>query len=484
MPKILELPIGELKYALAGLSKIALTKSSLPILRHVRIEPDGNNGIYLSGTDLECFATCRIAVTNPDGFPACTVDFDALNKLVKTTRGDLALVREDDGKLNVRYSIGDAFARKPIETLPVVEWPAFPPNKNTSNPLDEAFKPAFRHALECASVDSSRFVLNGACLDVSQPDCHTVVGTDGRQLYSANTFRFPLAESVIIPDRKFLNWSGFVDDGPWRLAVEASKEVIWVRFESTRWTVVTKSIDGQYPNWRQVVPESEGKSVVRLSPEAVASILDALPCLPVWNENDMPVQLESQAGQLVLKAHPEDSDDWTHVPVAGSNTTGAPFQIKLNRKYLSKALRFGFTKFDVYSAQEPVLFTAPGRKMLISPLWTKPPETPTPAVPIIPQSTATEAVPASAPSAAGSVPTTTEAKKPMTTATTTTKEPNSPLKEAAAQIEKIKETLKAGLAECATVLTALKSAEREQKAVEKEVDGVRSTLRALQKVEI
>jgi hypothetical protein len=83
--------------------------------------------------------------------------------------------------------------------------------------LDDAFKQALQEALDCASTDQSRYVINGACLDVSKKEAHYVVGTDGRHLFSANSFLFDVPQSIIVPPGKFLTWAGFTDDGPWTL---------------------------------------------------------------------------------------------------------------------------------------------------------------------------------------------------------------------------------------------------------------------------
>ncbi len=477
MTKTLELPVNELKQALAGLAKVIAGKSSLPILGHVRVEPDGPDAVCLQGTDLDAFVTCRVPARNPDNFPACTVAFAQLAKLVKASKGDLALVREENGRINVRYPIGASVAKTPIDSLPIGEWPMPPGITAPESPLTDAFKPALKQALECASRDSSRYILNGVCLDVTQKDCHTVVGTDGRHLFAANTFSFQLPTSVTVPEHRFLNWAGFAEDGPWRLAVELDKQQnpAWVRLRSDHWTFVTKAIDGNYPNWRQIVPVNEGKTRLRFSPASVETILDALPCLPSSSETNMPVVLEAAGDQFCLKGHSKESMDCTQVPVAGVSVSGPGFRIAVNRKYLSRALRFGFVDCDVYSEFEPLQFTAPGRKLIVSPLHCGgAPETPTTAEP---QNTEVQ----------GGAPAATEPNPPEERKTMTDKPPkkaDSPLREAVERIEQIKETLKSVVNDFNAVLAIIKVAEKEKKATEKEVEAVRATLRSLQKVEI
>jgi hypothetical protein len=40
----------------------------------------------------------------------------------------------------------------------------------------------------------------------------------------------------------------------------------------------------------------------------------------------------------------------------------------LNRSYISKAFRFGFTKFEVHDPSSPITFIAPGKKMMAMPM--------------------------------------------------------------------------------------------------------------------
>jgi hypothetical protein len=79
-------------------------------------------------------------------------------------------------------------------------------------------------AFECCSEDSSRYILKGACLDVRESKLHYVVGTNGRCLFSANSFCFDLKKSVVIPDSKFLEWPDFMDEERSSLSMEPGEE--------------------------------------------------------------------------------------------------------------------------------------------------------------------------------------------------------------------------------------------------------------------
>jgi DNA polymerase III sliding clamp (beta) subunit (PCNA family) len=413
------------------------------------------------------------------------------------------LVRED-GKVSVQSSFGTATVAQSLTTHALEEWPSVPPVSDPTFTGNAAFKQALREALECASVDSSRYVLNGACLDLSDPACHSVVGTDGRHLFSANTFQFTLPQSVIVPTRKFLGWSGFAQDGEWRVGVALNKdeEPEWVQLRSDHWSFITKPISGNYPNWRQVVPtEERNVTRVALSEEAVSLMLDALPRLPGSDDNYQPVDLIVANGQFSLSARAKGDSQASQVPVPGATVTGEDAQIRLNRSFVTKALRFGFTNFEITDELSPILFTAPGRKLVAMPLRLDSAPSPKPT----PQPEAEAAAPAQ-PSAEAPEETPTETRNNMPTETTLTPprrgnlqpkaednngnhngtngQNGSALSVAVTQIETVKTGLRDVIIELNATLDLLRAAEREKKASFKEVESVRATLRSLQKVAI
>jgi len=504
MQHSLELPAVALKNAFAGLSKIISSKSTLPVLGCIRIEADANGEARFQATDLDSFVTCQVQ-GSPGGFPACLVPFDTLNRIAKGAKNPVRLVRED-GKVSVQSSFGTATVAQSLTAHALEEWPPVPTVSEPTFTGNAAFKQALREALECASVDSSRYVLNGACLDLSDPACHSVVGTDGRHLFSANTFQFTLPQSVIVPTRKFLGWSGFAQDGEWRVGVALKKgEPEWLELRSDHWSFITKPIQGNYPNWRQVVPtEDRNMTRVALNEDAVSLMLDALPRLPGSDDNYQPVDLVVANGQFCLSARAKGDPQASQVPVPGATVTGDDAQIRLNRSFVTKALRFGFTCFEITDELSPILFTAPGRKLVAMPIRLESSSSPKPT----PQPEAEAAAPAT-PSAEAPDETPTETRNTMPAETNLTPprrgnlqpktednngnhngtngtngQNGSAIAAAITQVETVKTGLRDVIIELNATLDLLRAAEREKKASAKEVESVRATLRSLQKVAI
>ena len=102
------------------------------------------------------------------------------------------------------------------------DFPSLPQIDGTPVPLNSDIRQAILEAMECASTDETRVILNGCYLDLSDPGCQQIVATDGRHLYSSNSFSLPLQGSLLIPDHKFLGWREFGNDGEWQLQVQPS----------------------------------------------------------------------------------------------------------------------------------------------------------------------------------------------------------------------------------------------------------------------
>ena len=300
----------------------------------------------------------------------------------------------------------------------------------------------------------------------------------------------------IVPERRFLHWTGLAEDGPWQLAVQLDKEKApeWVRLQSEHWTFTTKAVTGIYPNWRQVVPVAKAPTRVHLGAEAVALMLQALPQLPVNNEYNQPVTLDFTGDKLVLRCQPKQGPA-VEVPVPDVQITGPGVAITLNRTYVCKALRFGLTELGLIDALSPMVFSAPGRKMIVMPM--RPDVVAT--APVKPTPPPPEAAAEAHPSATQSQPPTEESKPMVTQANTPTAAASergslktkpedagngTALKAAIEHIEALKGRLRDVVTELTQAVDLIKAAEREKKASEKEVESVRTTLRSLQKVQI
>ena len=386
--------------------------------------------------------------------------------------------------------------------------------------MEAGFGLALRQALECCSEDSSRYILRGACLDVRESKLHYVVASNGRCLFSANSFCFDLKKSVVIPDSKFLEWPDLMDEEPASLSVEPGEEAEpakngkpakeatagWVKMESGRWTFITKEILGEFPNWKQVIPVSDGRATrVNLSDEAIKQLVLLTPNLPGDDGLNHSVRLRITADHLNLEGRNKDDEDWTSIPI-DAVVKGKPVTVGLNRNYLLNAMRFGLNEIQIDDPLGPVVFSKGGKKMVIMPVNLEGPKVkvttpaaaspeattaPTPTTATTPPTEQTApqdqpGVPTEERTAA-TMPRTSKIPEVVTTESRTTETVNnngngSSIKSLVEHVEQIKENLKSVIRDLATVIDAVKAAEKEKRTSDKEIDAIRTKLRQIQSV--
>jgi len=489
MNPTLELPAAELKTALTGLGKVISRRTTLPVLGHLRVTCSKEGVVTLQATDLD--STVSYQAEHPGTPCDFLVPYEPLNKLVKGCKEPVQLIVEADDKVRLKTRIGSSPMEQTFTTLKAEEFPPTPTVEGKPLILDATFRDALRQALDCCSDDGSRHSIQHVCLDTRSRDGHYITATDGRHLFAANSFQFELKEPVLVPDLAFLRWNKFMEDGAGELGVKAktAKDGSFLKLKSGRWTLVTKSCDLEFPNWKQVVPSADSSLTdVRLDAGAVATLLAGVPKLPDGDNFNRPVRLVIKDNQLTVQARTKEATEWTRLVIEGARITGKPINIGLNRDYLLKALRFGLTTWEFIDDLSPMVFSEGGRRMVIMPL--RPPEPPAaqkPATssPINPQPTTNSNPPVNEqPSPAQPQETTTMPKETQTSPTAATPAETSPVKAVIQHIEAIKDTLKGVLKEFTDVLDNLKQLEKEKKAGDKEMESVREKLREIQAVRI
>lgn len=495
--KPIPLPMTELKPALVGLGKIISKRTTLPVLGCVRVERTKDGWIALTATDLDNFATVRLEQPADGEAVSCLVPYEELTKTAKACGKEESILIEPKGENMVvlSYPVGSQLVETKIDSLPVEEFPPIPKIKGEPIAFPDALRQSIGEALGCASEDETRLILNGAFVDVSDAKCHAIVGTDGRHLYSANSFTLPLQSSVIIPAHRFLEWREFGRDGEWqlRLGEKSQKDdTPLVQLSSRRWRFIARQHEGHYPNWRQVIPRKDqfATTVEFLAGDANAlvQLINRLPDHDAINHT-IGVEVTGRTVKLLVKT--QSDQPVTKVPAPTGRVNGKEVTVFLNRHYLTKALNFGLCRLEIIDSLSPLKLSNDGRTMIVMPVRADsgPPRPPTTPAEQTPQEPAAPA-PSSADLAQPE-----ERRTPMPRTTTNTTNGNGhasngehaekpAIETALEKIETIKGSYREAIKGLNDLTDTLKQVQREHKAIEKEVQSVRSTLEKLQSVRI
>jgi DNA polymerase III sliding clamp (beta) subunit (PCNA family) len=477
---MISLSVSDLKPALAGLAKVVSNKSTLECLRCIRLDATPERTTLL-GTDLEMYASVTLPEAKCDKAASFLLPLERLQSMVKRF-APRTVMNIESGRLFC--DLGTGRVSENVEAPELKEFPVEPAFEVKTVALPEQFQRRFIETMGCSSTDETRYVLNGILLDVSDPACHNMVGTDGRHLFSANSFTLPLSESVIVPSHKLLLWRGLADL-PWAMAGQKKKNNTVVRIAAGNWTMTLKTIEGNYPNWKQVVPKGgDIRTTVRL-PEGHA-FAEMVNGLPGGDLNDKPVNLVIEKGTVSVK----DNAGGSSILLEGATTQGPDIKIRLNRDYLTKAFAYGLLNIAFIDEMSAMQFMRTGRQMVVMPLRTadysqpvKPPEAP------INQPAPSEPQPERKPMPAinghtngAATPYLNGAPRSTTPVIQATDKPA--IEVAIEKLDGFKATFREALIGVTEITTLLKQSVRDQKAGEKEIHQVRQTLRSLQSVKL
>ena len=466
------LPMAELKPALAGLGKIITRRPTLPVLGCIRIERTKTNRIELTGTDLDTTAVVQLDASAQGEPVTFLVAYEDLNNVAKGCgREDALHITPVAGnQVAIRFPVGGQMIEHRCNSIPMDEYPDITEVRGEPIPLDGHLRTALHDALVCASTDTTRMILNGAYLDVSNKEGHYVVATDGQHLFSSNSFKLPLAESLFIPSHRFLGWKEFNQDADWTLRAAKPERNEATRFEisTDHWRLIARSLKGPYPKWRAVLPDpANAKAKVEIELGAVEAAMQMIARMPDHDPRHHAIGLEVAGNHVSLLGKSPGSDQPIRIELAGVKVNGSDVTVQLNRQFLTKALRFGLNRIEIIDEMSPLRFSNGGRQLVVMPI--RPTATTTPP----PKAEQPENKP---------MPETNTTGAPRSTTTEPAEKPA--LETALAQIEVIRGEFRNAVANLSKLGELLRAAQREQKASEKEIQGVRQTLRSLQGVRI
>jgi len=494
----IKLPVSELKSVLPALTKVLNRNSSLPVLQHIHIQRSVEGVVHLQVTDLDTFAACQLTTIQPGDPFAVLVPFERLAKTVKgCSPTDTLTLLGDDQNLTLRHSLAGRPVDQPLIPLSLFEWPIEPRIDAPAVALDESIKEGILRAFACCSSETTRAAIMGAWLDASDPNAHYVMGTDGRHLFSANSFKLDLNEPVFIPHHAFLERPEVRNDGTWSLALQPGEregDAGWLQIRSQRWTFTTRQQDHSMPNWRLVVPDSRNATVV-FGDKAIEFLLDVLPKLPGKDDPSQPIRLDIVDKRLLVTAGDKSTPQGTTLPVEDAVVTGDNLTITVDRTFALKALKWGLTEMALIDALSPLVFSAPGRRLVAMPMRTEglsPVSIPDPVESTPPTQPTTQEEPTNE----SNMPTTNTEETPepqpvnrlaaLPEAPPTTPEPpiKPTIRTVIEQIDSIRDALRSTVRQFGEVVDALRIVEKDRKTTDKEVELVREKLRALQSVSL
>jgi len=371
---------AELKSVLPAVA----TRSGLPMLSGVRLEAS-DGGVSIAATDLEL--TARRVVAGDvmiEGAGSVVVPAKALIKTV-AAMSEPEIVLEShssDGRAGLDVRAGTRTVT--LQGWPTDDWPAVP-RVAAIDPIASidasAVVDAFERVALCASDDEARPVLTCVAIFFREdPPTLEVVATDS---YRLGVAQIPLEAGFRVSDgpllvpargirflaRQLKRAEGAVQVRALEASAGETSRASRIAFSrpDAEWTV--RTVEGEFPNWKQVVPNPEGGSF-EFDPEELGSALRA--ATSVRSTKGAPIRLTlDRTCSLALKdpGVGEMREALTETKFS-PNGAGA-VEVAFNLEYLVDAIRFCGAergRMWVRDGLKPALFEGPERRYVLMPI--------------------------------------------------------------------------------------------------------------------
>ena len=272
-------------------------RSTLPILSNVLVQASGDE-LVLTATDLDFTVRTRVAAkVGKSG--STTLPARRLSTLVKDLpKTDIEV--EVDAKSMATLRSGAGVYK--IFGLPEAEFPGLPAFEGAVEFRLKAadLKGALRKTHYAISLDETRFVLNGIFFSF-KGDKLTLVATDGRRLALAEIGDLEIPPSqerdFIVRTKAIIELMRSLKDDE-DVVVRLAQNL--VQFDCGSTTLISKLVEGNYPNYLQVIPTKVNERVA-VEREALLNAVRRVSLLN--NEKSASVRLHFTKGSIEITSN-------------------------------------------------------------------------------------------------------------------------------------------------------------------------------------
>ena len=237
---------NHLSALLSRVTKAVESRNSIPILSNVMLIAGGNT-LKAIATDMDVeVASAAEATVEQSG--STTVQAGTLQSIVnKLSKGKLVTLAYDAGTLNVTSGRSNLT----LSSLPVEDFPRVANDEYaaTFNAEQSELKRMFELTEPSMSTEQTRYYLNGIYLHRHDGVARSV-STDGHRLALVDSGIEADFPPVIVPRKTVGLVKGLLDEGDATVSASATK----VRFDFGHTVVVSKVVDGTYPDYSRVIP--------------------------------------------------------------------------------------------------------------------------------------------------------------------------------------------------------------------------------------
>lgn len=356
---------SDLSTNMALVSRAVPSRPTHPVLANVLLQADAEKGrVSLTAFDLSLgIRTTFPAEVETGG--AITLPAKLLNDIVaRLPQGEITL--EDEAtEAPFCATITSACGRYQVHGMGVEDFPELPVVESEAVHLQaESLLEGIKGSLLAASVEETKQILSGVHFTVSQ-DTLEFAATDGHRLAVVQTGNENIDEElpeleVTIPARAMRELERM-------LVMQNSSESLTLNIERGQivfeWAdqrLTSRTLEGQYPAYRQLIPRQFERQVT-LERRQLLSALERIAVLADQKNNIVKFTIDSDRQELALSVNAQDVGNGREL--LSAQISGESLDIAFNIKYLMEGIKAVGTsdiQMQLNTALSPVILTPLG----------------------------------------------------------------------------------------------------------------------------
>jgi len=328
----------QLAYGLGVVSRAVSPRSTLPVLGNILIATDEGR-LRLSATNLELGITCWIgADIEQEG--SITIPARIFFDLVNTLPGDKVHLSLNERTQTMNIHCGTS--NFDIKGIAAKEFPPMPaPDLSSGVELNVSdFKEMIQQVGFAASTDDARPVLQGVLMEIDNNEI-ALAATDGfrisvRTAELSTTLSNPV--KVIIPARSLNELARIATDGKQSITMIVPPDRGQVIFHLENAELVSQLIEGNFPDYRAIIPRSFGTRTIISTSEFLKACRQA-EIIAREGNNVIRLNLQPQeGGPGAVEFSTQSEEMGSGEVIVDANIEGPELLIAFNVRFLSEVL--------------------------------------------------------------------------------------------------------------------------------------------------
>ena len=320
----------KLHIAVSKAEKIVSKNINLPVLSCLLFETRGNN-LIIKSTNLDLGLEIKIPVkTEEEGRVA--VPANVINSFLNNLNDDKNIILETkENLLKITTSTSEA----DIKTVPSDDFPTIP--------LIDSEKTYKINSKDL--INGIKSVIYSSSLSSVKPEFSSVyLYTEEEKIVFVATDSFRLAEKtiktrkkvdinhVLIPFKNAVDILKIIDNTDTEIEVSSTKNQISFVLDGTY--LISRVIDGVFPDYKQILPKEEKTKVVLLKQD----LINTLKISNIFSDNFNQVTIIVKNTEKTIKIKTKNSNIGENINKINSEIKGDDIEVNFNYKYIIDCL--------------------------------------------------------------------------------------------------------------------------------------------------